>query len=221
MRRRISWRSTCWNSTPFNTRGAGTANEAIQALELVDTNLGHLFQKLQDTGRWEETTVVVVSDHGFEDAKTEIRLGRLLQDAGLVQVESDGRAKTWRAWPWSGVGTVAIVVAPDAKPEELRKVDGIVAQMLKDRRFGTRRAFRGKQIVDTGGYPSPQDGRVYVVLEAKPTFYYSRHVHLRQDVVPAAEPGTHGRGPENPSLRGCSSPAARASERTTASGRFI
>jgi hypothetical protein len=38
------------------------------------------------------------------------------------------------------------------------------------------------------------------VLEAKPTFYYSRQVHLRQDVVPAAEPGTHGRSPENPSL---------------------
>jgi predicted AlkP superfamily pyrophosphatase or phosphodiesterase len=176
------------------------SDEAIQALELVDTNLGRLFQKLQDTGRWEKTTVVVVSDHGFEDAKTEIRLGRMLQDAGLVQVESDGRAKTWRAWPWSGVGTVAIVVAPDATPEELRKVDRIVAQMLKDRRFGTRRALWGKQIVDTGGYPSPRDGRVHVVLEAKPTFYYSRQVHLRQEVAPAAEPGTHGRSPENPSL---------------------
>jgi predicted AlkP superfamily pyrophosphatase or phosphodiesterase len=177
------------------------SEQAAQALELVDANLGRLFQKLKDSGRWDETTVFVVSDHGFEDAKTEIRLGRMLQDAGLVQVESDGRAKAWRAWPWSGVGTVAIVVAPDANRDELRKVDGIVAQMLRERRLGTRRAFRGKQIIDTGGYPSPRDGRVYVVLEAQPTFYYSRHTHLRLEVAPAAEPGTHGRSPENPGLR--------------------
>jgi len=178
------------------------SEQAAQSLELADANLGHLLQKLQDTGRWDQTTVFVVSDHGFEDATTEVRLGRLFQDAGLVQVEADGKAKAWRAWPWSGVGTVAIVVATDARPDELRKVDGIVAQLLKDRRFGTRRVLRGKEIIETGGYPSPRDGKVYAVLEARPNFYYSRHVHLRQEVVPAAEPGTHGRSPENPGLRG-------------------
>src|SRR6185436_15485439 len=70
--------------------------EALATLEHLDAVLGTIFDELRATGRWEATTVLVVSDHGFFAVKTQIYLSSLLRTLGLLQQDAQGALVSWR-----------------------------------------------------------------------------------------------------------------------------
>ena len=65
--------------------------ESCRALEEIDGQLARLVQAAQKAGFWEDTALLVVSDHGFAPVTWAIRPGVYLRKAGLISfVEGTG-----------------------------------------------------------------------------------------------------------------------------------
>lgn len=63
-----------------------------QAIERVDAAIGLLINGLRDAGLWENTTLVIVSDHGM----SHVPLGQTIDGASLLQNLPNAR------WEWTG-----------------------------------------------------------------------------------------------------------------------
>jgi predicted AlkP superfamily pyrophosphatase or phosphodiesterase len=170
--------------------------EALATLERIDTALGTIFDELRAQGRWEETTVVLVSDHGFLPVKHQVHLGTLLRTLGLSQVQEEGKPVSWRAMAVLAGGTAGIVLHPRALPEDRRKVDDLVKLVLSNPSYGVGRAFRGPELEATGGFSG-----AYVALEALPGYMFTR-ADTGELVTSSPDfAGGHGYEPRRPEMR--------------------
>jgi predicted AlkP superfamily pyrophosphatase or phosphodiesterase len=169
--------------------------EALATLERIDGSLAAIFAELRAAGRWEETTIVLVSDHGFLPVTKELRPGVLLRTLGLSQVDPHGKL-VWRAYAAPAGGTVAIYLHPLATAEDRRKVDDAVKLLLGNPTYGISRAYRGAELATTGGFSG-----AYVVLEAAPGTMI-RGPEPGELVAPSTTfLGSHGYDPRRPEMR--------------------
>jgi len=140
---------------------------------------------IEHSGREKNTTVIVVSDHGFRSYKHKIHPNVLLKERGLL-TEEPGHSKG-DAWVLPEGGTAGVYITnPDRKAElvpELRRmftdVEGI------DNVYGADQ-------FDEIGFPLPtvSDQAPDLVLAAKPDYMFSGE--SEGDFVTSAEGGTHG-----------------------------
>jgi predicted AlkP superfamily pyrophosphatase or phosphodiesterase len=170
--------------------------EARDALERIDGYVGLIVQALRELGRWDETTLMVVSDHGFVPVSSEIRPGILLRAQGLVQTDARGRVTSWRAMTWPSGGTAAVYLSPDATAEDRRRVDDALAFLLGNPAYGVARVLRGAEHVRTGGFPG-----AHVILVARPSFTFGRSLEGPELVASIPPGGSHGGDPSDPELR--------------------
>jgi predicted AlkP superfamily pyrophosphatase or phosphodiesterase len=172
--------------------------EALASLERIDAILGTLFDELRASGRWEETTIVLCSDHGFFGIKNQIHMMALLRTLGLVQIDAQGALVSWRAMVVPASGTAGIVMHPKATDLDRRKVDDAVHLLLANPGYGVARAFRGAELAATGGFPG-----AYVVLEAQPGHIFVRGGEALPIVGPTRNDfiGAHGYDPRRPEMR--------------------
>jgi arylsulfatase A-like enzyme len=170
--------------------------KAFEALEKIDAEIGRLFKRLDDEGRWQDTTVIVVSDHGFLPVHTMVQPGVLMRALGLVELDDDGDVTRWDAMPWAAGGNVALYVHPDAPETTAKRLDQVLQLLKKGKDYGVRQVWRGKQIDKRGGFPG-----AYAVLDAQPGYYFSGSVRGEQVTVPAGGKGTHGYDPKRLMLR--------------------
>ncbi|MBI2340347.1 MAG: alkaline phosphatase family protein [Deltaproteobacteria bacterium] len=63
-------------SSPFHPR-------TVQAYREVDSAIGEVVEKLKRRGEWDETLMVIVSDHGLSDTKTHFDVGPWLDSKGI------------------------------------------------------------------------------------------------------------------------------------------
>ncbi len=170
--------------------------KAFEALESIDAELGRLFQRLDDEGRWEDTTVVVVSDHGFLPVHTMVQPGVLMRAMGLIELSDDGKVTRWDAMPWGAGGNLAVYLHPDAPPNTARRLDQVLQILDRDASYGVRKVWRGKQIESRRGFPG-----AYAVLDAEPGYYFNGTVRGEALTEPAQGKGTHGYDPKRLMLR--------------------
>jgi predicted AlkP superfamily pyrophosphatase or phosphodiesterase len=177
-----------------HTFGPGSP-QALAMLETIDQHLGALFDELRARGRWEETTVVLVSDHGFAPIEKEVRIGTLLRTLGLLDVDADGKLVAWRAFFWPQGGSAGLYLHPRATAEDRRKLDGLLALLRANPSYGVGRVYRAAAAAALGGLPG-----AYAVLDAQPGFSFGRALDAPQ-LVGAKVGGTHGHHPGRPEVR--------------------
>jgi predicted AlkP superfamily pyrophosphatase or phosphodiesterase len=171
--------------------------EALATLEHLDAVIGTLLDELRASGRWDETTVVVLSDHGFVAVNREIHLAALLRTLGLLQLDGQGALVSWQAMVSPASGTAAIVMHPRSTAEDRRKVDDVVKLLLSNPGYGVARALRGPEAAASGGFPG-----AYVILEAQPGTIFVRGGETLPLVGPlAGTKGAHGYDPHRPEMR--------------------
>ena len=169
--------------------------EALETLERIDVHLSRLFHAISEVGRWEETTVVVVSDHGFLPVIQVIRPGVLLKTLGLIRTDSGGQVTQWHAAPWAAGGSLAICLAPSS-PDEIRGKVLSAVELLQSRvGYGIRKVYRGSELNRTGGF-----SRAFLVLEAQRGFSFSNDLD-GELVGPSSIRGTHGYDPTRPEMQ--------------------
>jgi predicted AlkP superfamily pyrophosphatase or phosphodiesterase len=169
--------------------------EAAAMIERLDSHLGTLFDELRALGRFDETTIILVSDHGFLPIEKEVRVGTLLRTLGLLEADAQGRVTTWKAYFWPQGGSGAIYLHPLATAEDRRKVDDVLRLLQSNPAWGVGRVLRGADLAALGGLAG-----AYAVVDALPGFCFGRAVDATALVGPKLG-GIHGHLPSRPDLR--------------------
>ena len=148
------------------------------ARENLDRYIGELMQACEDAGVAEETNLFLTSDHGQRDICRAINLNVKLADAGLVDVDEDGKVTDWRAFCFSNaMSTLVCLKNPE---DEALKAE--VYQVLRDLQeegvFGIGRIFTAEEareeenlwgdfsfVIESDGYTSFGDKAVRPLVQ--------------------------------------------------------
>jgi predicted AlkP superfamily pyrophosphatase or phosphodiesterase len=162
---------------------------ANTALILADRQVQRILDAVDRAGIRDKTTILVVSDHGFESYQKVVRPNALLREKGLIR-EKDGQVVDCDAWVMAEGGTAIGYVTRES--ERARAI-----AIMKD-------AFTGqkgiKQIIWPNeyakyGYPAPSGGRMgdfVLVIEPGYGFEGVTKGPVIDDVPPGATRGNHG-----------------------------
>lgn len=88
-----------------HTYGLGTL-ASTTGMAFVDGQVGRLLGALERSGLAERTTVIVLADHGFRNARRTINANAVLRAAGLVRGEGDAREADAWAMSWGGAAGI-------------------------------------------------------------------------------------------------------------------
>lgn len=140
------------------------AGRGLEAIEEADRQLARLIEAAKKAGTWQDTVLVVVSDHGFQAYTRSLRVGILLRDRGLITVDDRNRVTDWKAWADTGGGYAYIYLKDKHDEETKRAVLDLFTPMVGRPGSGIRRMFASEEIVARGGDPEaflylePEDG---------------------------------------------------------------
>ena len=107
----------------------------------TDSYIGALMQAAEEAGVAEQTNFVLCSDHGQIDISRNVSPNVLLAEAGYIDVDENGKLKSWRAWCQSG-GSCAMVHLADPEDRELYEgVYRLLREKAAEEVYGFTRVF--------------------------------------------------------------------------------
>ncbi|HYN83987.1 MAG TPA: ectonucleotide pyrophosphatase/phosphodiesterase [Pyrinomonadaceae bacterium] len=173
--------------------------EAIAVLEKLDGYVGRLLAAAGRAGTLDETSVFVVSDHGFREFRRRIHPGVALRGEGLVKVRGDAEGadggdeegrrafvSEWRAMPYVTGGSAAVVLRDPGDKDAARRA------RLALERAATRGGQRIFRILDAEEVRRlGSNTRAAFMLEAEPGYAFGTNLTGRL-VTDSRSRGMHG-----------------------------
>ena len=144
-----------------------------------------------------DSVIAVVSDHGFSKVDTEVNLYRAFIEAGLIEVDANGKIKSWEASPWNSGGSSAIILKRPSDPALLGRVSRLLAELKADPRNHISEIATANQVTEMAGNP---EASFYIgfTTNAYAGAFKGAGAPL---VNPSGSKGMHGYFPENDSMR--------------------
>ena len=99
----------------------------------TDAMLTELFDAVEQSGKWDETDWLLVSDHGQLPIVRSVALNAILREKGLLETNADGTLAGWRAYAHSTGLSAQIYVSDPAYENEVYRVLG---EMARDGLYG-------------------------------------------------------------------------------------
>lgn len=163
--------------------------QTFAVLEQLDAVIGQMRRAAENIGGG-RAIICVVSDHGFKLTDKEVNVNSALREAGLIELNEQGRVKSWRAFAWYGGGSAGIMIR-DEKDDEARKIAGdVLNRLASDASSGVAKVADRAAARVMGGFP---DAALVVTLKAG----YRLGGKLQGPVTVAVRPGgTHGYAPD-------------------------
>jgi predicted AlkP superfamily pyrophosphatase or phosphodiesterase len=151
--------SLLWLSDPDVTqhnKGLGTPG-ALEAIAASDTNLGRLIEALKDKRVYDQTDILVVSDHGFSTIDRSASITAELRDRGI-----HAHSKLDNPEPGDvvvvGLGGSALMYVVDRVEDVVRKTAAVLQTCDFTGVIFSRLPIEGTFPMDTVGYPVTSDG---------------------------------------------------------------
>jgi predicted AlkP superfamily pyrophosphatase or phosphodiesterase len=169
--------------------------EANAATETADAQIARLISSAKKAGLWQDTVLVVLSDHGFAPISQEIRPGILIQQKALITLDPKGRITDWKATEIIDGGSAYIYVK-DPKDDATRAtLHNIFDPLAGAEGSGIRRIATHDEIVAMGGDPN-----AFLALEAAEgtSFAFGYTGDLKNS---SRGGGTHGYFPDGEQMR--------------------
>jgi predicted AlkP superfamily pyrophosphatase or phosphodiesterase len=129
------------------------SKEVTAAIEHADAQLGRLLDALKRTGLDADTTVVVVSDHGFVNVTAAVKPCVLLRDAGFLTVDN-ARVTAWKAVAASSGGSAYLYLHDPADVATRDAVRALITTKAKDPASGIAHVYSPEEIKELGGDPA-------------------------------------------------------------------
>jgi predicted AlkP superfamily pyrophosphatase or phosphodiesterase len=169
--------------------------EANAATETADTQIARVISSAKKAGIWQDTVLVVLSDHGFAPISQEMRPGVLMQQKGLITLDPQGHITDWKATEIIDGGSAYIYVRDPTDDATRTALHSIFGPLAGAQGSGIRRFATHDEIVAMGGDPN-----AFLALEAVDgtTFAFGYTGELRN---PSRGGGTHGYFPDRPQMR--------------------
>jgi predicted AlkP superfamily pyrophosphatase or phosphodiesterase len=167
--------------------------QTFAILEQLDGVIGQVRAAAERIGGG-RAIICVVSDHGFKLTDKEVNLNSALREAGLIELNEQGRVKSWRAFAWYGGGSAGIMLR-DEKDDQARKTAGdVLNRLANDPSSGVTKVADRAAARVMGGFP---DAAFVVALRSG----YRLGSKLQGPVTAAVRPGgTHGYAPDVPEM---------------------
>ena len=171
------------------------SKEAAASLEKIDTMLGELITEAKRITN-DHVIICVVSDHGSLDNTHNISPNVLLRDAGLIEVDDQGRVTAWKAFSQRAGGTAEIRLADPDDAEAAKVLKNVMEQLKADPESGILEVLTGEEAKKRGGFPEA----AYVLVSEK-------GYELRDDVIGEycrtrlTQKAQHGYSEEFPEMR--------------------
>ena len=158
-------------------------------LEQLDGVIGQLRTAAERSGGG-KAVICVVSDHGFKLTDKEVNVNSALREAGLIELNEQGKVKSWRAFAWYGGGSAGVMIRDKADSDARRIAAEVLKRLAGDSSSGVAK------VIERGSGPEPRgfpDAAIVVTL--RPGFRLGSK--LQGPVTAAVRPGgTHGYAPD-------------------------
>ncbi len=158
--------------------------EVFATIEAIDGMIDRIWKAAASVDP--ATIVCVVSDHGFAAYDRTVSVNVALRRAGLIDADSDGRVRDWRAITWGN----AVMLKDRGDAAAAAGARRVLEELLADPASGVFHYFDNAEARKAGGFPDAA-----FVVGVKPGFSISPRV-TGPLVEPHATAGTHGLLPE-------------------------
>ena len=167
--------------------------QTFAVLEKLDTVIGQLRAAAEKAGGG-RAIICVVSDHGFKLTDKEVNVNSALRQAGLIELNEQGRVKSWRAFAWYGGGSAGIMLQDDKDDVARNIAADVLNRLARDASSGVAKVSDRASARALGGFP---DAAFVVALRSG----YRLGSKLQGPVTAAVRPaGTHGYAPDVPEM---------------------
>jgi predicted AlkP superfamily pyrophosphatase or phosphodiesterase len=170
--------------------------EAIAAVENADAQIARVIASAKKAGTWEQTALVVVSDHGFTTYTKQLRPGVLLREKKLITLDERNRVKDWKAVTLVTTGTTYVYVKDPNDETTKKTLWEIFAPMTGKPETGVGRIFTHDQIVALGGDPE-----AYLCIEAADGFRHTWGYAGELISQVTGDPAGHGYAPDHKDMK--------------------
>jgi predicted AlkP superfamily pyrophosphatase or phosphodiesterase len=126
--------------------------EALANAVAIDQMVGELVAKAEAISSG-NIVVALVSDHGFLDIERQVRPNVKLREAGLVQVDTDGKVAEWQAWSQRAGGMAQILVKNPDDLDARNKLESVLAALKEEPDSGVADVLSGQQIATLKTFP--------------------------------------------------------------------
>lgn len=164
--------------------------QSLQTLARLDGHVGEIVETVRQLGRLPNTTIAVVSDHGFLPVSRMVQPNAALKKAGLLTVNDRGAVVDWRAY-YHASGGAGFVYVKD--PADRARVATLLDELKRDPANGIREVWNAEQLAARGSHPDAAFG-----LDVVDGFYSSGGHDVL--VTAAGSKGGHGFAPEREAL---------------------
>lgn len=129
--------------------------EAFETIEAIDGMIGTVWQAAMRTDP--RTVLCVVSDHGFARYDRAVHINTVLRDAGLIELDGQGKLKSWRAIAW---GSGAVMLNNPNDTGARAAAFAALQRLAADPANGVAQIIDGAEARNMGGFP----GAAFVVF---------------------------------------------------------
>lgn len=126
--------------------------ETRVTLERIDGLIGEVHRAALSLGGG-RAVLGIVSDHGHILSDNELHLNAALREAGLLEIDEQGKMKSWRAMAWSSSGSAAVMIKDAGDREAAGKVRELLAKLHGDSSNGIERVVEGEDARALAGFP--------------------------------------------------------------------
>ena len=170
--------------------------EALKTAERMDELVGRIVEATRKAGIFDQTTFLLVSDHGFAEVTKRFEPNVVLVKEKLITLDASGKAVDWKAAAWPAGGSCAIVLRDANDKETAAKVTAIFNKIAAKDGSPIHRVLNQSEIKKMGAIPT-----ALLMLDAAPGFGFGEQMTGPDTHVPKNYRGTHGQLPTRAEMR--------------------
>lgn len=156
------------------------SDKAREALKASDERLGKIIEASKKAGTYEDTTFIILGDHGFRDVKYMVNLNVALEKEGFIEIDESGNVKSWKVFSNTSDGSAQIHIKDEFKEELRDKVYELLNSWRND--YGIREVYSKEQCIE-----KRVDGDFEFMIEAQDGYYFRNYLK-GHSVVEEIEP---------------------------------
>ena len=169
---------------------------ALPVAERIDGYVGRVIEAARKAGIFDQTTIFLVSDHGFAEVNKKYEPGVVLVKEKLITLDPSGKPADWKAAAWGASGSCAIVLKDPNDKETAAKVTAIFTKIAAAEKSPINRVLNQSDLKRLGAIPN-----ALLMLDAAPGYAFDGALTGPETHDSKNYRGTHGQLPSRADMR--------------------
>jgi predicted AlkP superfamily pyrophosphatase or phosphodiesterase len=178
-------------------RNGPRTKPGIEMAQREDGYVGRIVEATKQAGIFEKTAFFIVSDHGFARISQRFAPNVVLAKEGLITLDENGKATSWKAAAWPAGGSCAIILRDPADKETEARVTAIFSKFAGSKNRPIKQISNRETLRKMGAIP-----QAVLMLEGAPGYSFDEAL-TGPEIKDSGETyrGTHGYLPTSEEMR--------------------